>query len=138
MEGDPVEEVEGEVRMSCFVGPHALEEPGDPELPTCVFWAITYPIELAEFRAKYLDGGGILVHGQGELEKGLRVGCDGEGFGGVWIEQLIGFIAHRPQGDGMQRRMGIDAFAQVTPRVVHVVYPVPRQLGPRPHPDLPP
>src|SRR5260370_41642341 len=130
MEGDPVEQVEAEVRMGLFVGAHALEETVHPELPAGILWAIAYPVELAQFRAKYLDRGVILVHGKGELDKGLRIGCDGEGFAGVWIEELIGFIAHRPEFDGMERRMGVGAGALMTMQVIHVIYPAPRQVGP--------
>src|SRR5258708_3508003 len=129
MEGDPVEQVEAEVRMSLLVGAHALEETVHPELPAGVLWAIAYPVELAQFRAKHLDRRVGLMHDERKLDKGLRIGCDGERFAGVWIEELIGFIAHRPEFDGMERRMGVGAGALLTMQVIHVVYPATRQVG---------
>src|SRR5258708_5884177 len=116
--------------MSFLVRGHAFQEAVHPELPISIRRAYTHSIELTDIRAKDHDRGIVLMHGNGELNKGLNVFSNRKWLACAGIDEYVRFAAHRPELDGMERGMCILALTQVTPRVVHVVYPATRQAGP--------
>src|ERR1700716_1624293 len=101
--------MEFKFRMGFFVCTHAFEETFHPELSIRICWTHAHSIELANFWAKHLDRGVILVHHPGKLDKVINIFCYREWFPCVRIIQPIWLVAHRPEFDRMEGGIGIFA-----------------------------
>src|SRR6266516_1770179 len=116
--------------VSLFVIAHTCEEAFHPELASRIFWPQTYSIELTDLRAKHLYRRIVLMHSEGKLNKGICVLCYREAFAGIRVQQEVRFIADRPKFHGMEGSMRILTCTQPTVRVIHIIYPLTRQIRP--------